>query len=154
MDEQDGAQTKLVVEQPGTYVLFTQHLPEEFDLKIERKGTTLEPAQEHFYASPHEHDETVSSVGLHLSGDLDPQRFETWVVHLLRTRGTDIFRMKGVLSLQDKANRFVFQGVHMIFDGQDGRLWDSDEERHNQLVFIGRNLDRQMLSEGLRACLA
>ena len=154
VDEQQGVTGELLVEKPGTYVLFTQHLPEEFDLRIERDSAPVQAIQEHFYASPHEHDETVTSVGLNLNGDLDPQRFESWVVQLLRTRGTDIFRMKGVLSLHNKANRFVFQGVHMLFDGQDGRPWASDESRHNQLVFIGRNLDRQMLSEGLSACLA
>ena len=48
------------------------------------------------------------------------------MVDLLRRRGTDIFRTKGVLNLAGDANRFVFQGVHMLFDGQDGRPWEAD----------------------------
>ena len=43
------------------------------------------------------------------------------MVDLLRRRGTDIFRTKGVLNLAGNDKRFVFQGVHMLFDGQDGR---------------------------------
>jgi hypothetical protein len=45
------------------------------------------------------------------------------------------------------ADRFVFQGVHMLFDGRPDRPW-KDAERHNQLIFIGRNLDRNQLNEG------
>jgi G3E family GTPase len=69
-------------------------------------------------------------------------------------RGTDIFRMKGVLSLAGDPNRFVFQGVHMLFDGEPGKPWEDYNDRESQMVFIGRNLDRAALTEGLRACLA
>jgi G3E family GTPase len=61
--------------------------------------------------------------------------------------------MKGVLSLKGEDNRFVFQGVHMLFDGRPDRPW-REEERHNQLIFIGRNLDRARLKEGFHSCLA
>ena len=149
-----GASTRLRIEQPGRYVLFTQHLPEEFEMALIRDGAVVEPAEAFEYASPHEHDETVGSVGVRLPGDLDPDRFEQWMITLLRNRGTDIFRTKGVLSLAGDAKRFVFQGVHMLFDGQAGREWQADDQRESQLVFIGRDLDRAELTEGLRACLA
>ena len=154
VDGIDGAAARLHVTLPGRYVLFTQHLPEEFELALKRDGLDSAPVDERRYASPHEHDDSVGSVGLRLVGDLDADRFERWIVDLLRRRGTDIFRSKGVLSLRGDLNRFVFQGVHMLFDGQTGRPWRDDEERENQLVFIGRDLDRAELTEGLRACLA
>jgi G3E family GTPase len=154
VDADGGAVAPLRVESAGRYALFTQHLPEEFDLRLEFAGRRVEPAEQHRYASPHEHDETVASVGLRLAGDLAPERFEAWVVDLLRRRGVDIFRTKGVLSLAGDERRFVFQGVHMLFDGQPGRPWQAAEARENQLVFIGRNLDRVELAEGLRSCLA
>lgn len=155
IDEQQGASAPLRIDQSGDYVLFTQHLPEEFDLKLLKSdGTEVSPQMSHEYASPHEHDETVGSVGIRLSGDLDPDRFERWMIELLRSRGTDIFRSKGVLSLAGNAQRFVFQGVHMLFDGQDGRAWQPHETRESQMVFIGRDLDRGALAAGLNACLA
>lgn len=154
VDPHNGAAATLEVTQPGRYVLFTQHLPEEFDLTLSRDGTEIVAAYSFEYASPHEHDETVGSVGLRLSGDLDPDRFESWMINLLRTRGTDIYRTKGVLSLAGDTSRFVFQGVHMLFDGQNGREWEPDIERESQLVFIGRKLDRDALNKGLQACLA
>ena len=67
-------------------------------------------------------------------------------------RGVDIFRMKGFISLAGESRRFVFQGVHMLFDGQPDREW-GDDPRHNQLVFIGRNLDEQDMRQGFNACL-
>jgi G3E family GTPase len=154
VDWEAGATTSLTIEQAGRYVLFTQHLPEEFDMTLRRDGEPVEPIEAYEYASPHEHDDTVGSVGVRLAGDLDPDRFEAWMINLLRNRGTDIFRTKGVLSLAGDAKRFVFQGVHMLFDGQPGRDWEADAERESQLVFIGRDLDRTELTEGLRTCLA
>jgi G3E family GTPase len=61
--------------------------------------------------------------------------------------------MKGVLSIKGSAQRYVFQGVHMLFDGRADRPWGPGE-RHNSLAFIGRNLDRARLNEGFRSCLA
>lgn len=140
------------VAEPGYYMLFTQHLPEEFDMTLALDGITQVPQQSEEYAAPHEHDDTVSSVGLNARGDLDPGLFENWITDLLRSKGVDIFRMKGIVSLAGEANRFVFQGVHMLFDGEPDRPW-GDEERQNQLVFIGRDLDRSSLEQGFQECL-
>lgn len=153
VDFEQGGSATLKVGLPGRYLLFTQHLPEEFDMNLSRDGKVIQPVEAFEYASPHEHDDSVGSVGVRLNGDLDPDRFEAWMVDLLRNRGTDIFRTKGVLSLAGDAKRFVFQGVHMLFDGQSGREWEADTKRESQLVFIGRDLDRTALTEGLRACL-
>ncbi|MCG6967594.1 MAG: GTP-binding protein [Chromatiaceae bacterium] len=153
VDQVSGASAALTITGAGRYVLFTQHLPEEFELVLRRAEQVLQPVETYEYASPHEHDDSVGSVGIHLPGDLDPDRFEAWMVALLRRRGTDIFRTKGVLSLAGDTQRFVFQGVHMLFDGQAGRPWEAAATRASQLVFIGRDLDRTELTEGLRACL-
>ncbi|MGK7889901.1 MAG: GTP-binding protein, partial [Leptolyngbyaceae cyanobacterium] len=68
-------------------------------------------------------------------------------------QGEDIFRMKGILNLAGEDNRFVFQGVHMTFDGCQDRPWEPDEPRKNEVVFIGRNLKQMNLAENFRACL-
>ncbi len=61
--------------------------------------------------------------------------------------------MKGILNIQGSPNRFVFQSVHMLFDGKPDRPWQPDEDRTNQLVFIGRNLNREALNAGFKCCL-
>jgi G3E family GTPase len=101
----------------------------------------------------HNHDEDITSVGITTPGDLDETKISNWLNTLLRIKGQDIFRMKGVLSVKGHDKRFVFQGVHMLMDGRADRPWGA-EPRHNALIFIGRNLDRKALNEGFRECLA
>jgi G3E family GTPase len=101
----------------------------------------------------HEHDGSIGSVSIEIPGDLDQAKLNAWLGELLATRGTDIFRMKGILSIAGAEERFVFQGVHMLFDGRPDRPWNG-EPRSNQLVFIGRGLDRAALERGFRECLA
>ena len=101
----------------------------------------------------HEHDETVGSIALVEAGEIDGQKLNGWLSKLLQTQGPDIFRMKGIVNIQGEDQRFVFQGVHMLFDGRPDRQWKPDEPRKNELVFIGRNLDADRLKEDFRACL-
>jgi G3E family GTPase len=141
----------------GNYALFTQHGLSEFSGRLERDGKRVEPEHTHEHgghAHSHTHDETVTSVGFEERRELDPKRLNAWLSELLQTKGQDIFRMKGVLLLRGQANRFVFQGVHMLFEGKPDRPWKEGEERKSQIVFIGRNLDREALQAGFRRCLA
>ncbi|NDJ19810.1 CobW family GTP-binding protein [Myxacorys almedinensis] len=101
----------------------------------------------------HEHDETVGSVAMVEEGAIDGDRLNQWLSDLLRYQGQDIFRMKGILNIDGEDNRFVFQGVHMLFDGRADRAWKPNEHRKNELVFIGRNLDEAALREDFRSCL-
>ena len=119
-----------------------------FDLK-----RALEIDPEFLNETAHEHDETVGSVALVESGELDMQKLNDWLSYLLQTQGTDIFRMKGILNIAGEDRRFVFQGVHMLFDATRDRPWKKSETRKNELVFIGRNLDEAQLKEDFRACL-
>jgi G3E family GTPase len=102
----------------------------------------------------HEHDESVFSVSIVEEGSVDGDKFNRWIYQLLQDRGTDIFRMKGILDIDSEDRRFVFQGVHMLLDGRPGRAWKDGELRRNELVFIGRNLSDMELKEGFQACLA
>jgi G3E family GTPase len=101
----------------------------------------------------HSHDGDVSSVGISVPGNLDGKKLNDWIGELLKTKGGDIFRMKGVLCVKGTNKRLVFQGVHMLFDAKFDREWKGDENRTNTLVFIGKNLDRATLTEGFKACL-
>jgi G3E family GTPase len=101
----------------------------------------------------HVHDESVTSVGLTLDGDFDAKKLNKWMSELLQAKGGDIFRMKGVLSIKGDPNRFVFQGVHMLFDGKVDKPWGKTP-RSNKIIFIGRNLNREELNDGFKKCLA
>jgi G3E family GTPase len=141
---------QLAVKEPGFHVVFEQcgHDP----LHIYVKDEVVKPTWQQDFHAAHEHNDAVTSVGISLPGDLDGKKLNEWIGELLRTKGGDIYRMKGVLSVKGSNKRLVFQGVHMLFDAKFDREWGSDP-RTNTLVFIGKNLDRAALTEAFRACL-
>jgi G3E family GTPase len=145
---------ELRIREKGRYVLFTQHRPEEFALAIlDTSGRAIVPIEERFWAPSHSHDAAVGSVGLHSDRPLDSERFGSWIRGLLRDRGTDIFRSKGIVHFADQPGRFVFQGVHMLLDGREEGSFGGKPPA-TDLVFIGRGLDRAELERGFRSCLA
>jgi len=101
----------------------------------------------------HEHDDTVTSVAIQESGAVDGNKFSDWISQLLQTKGPDIFRTKGILNIAGEDRRFVFQGVHMLFDGRPDRPWKANETPKNELVFIGRNLNESQLKADFHQCL-
>jgi len=123
------------------------------DHKHEDKDHDHKHEKSHKVPTKHEHDFNVTSVGIIMEGDLSMNKLNQWMGGLLREKGVDIYRMKGVLAVQGMDNRFVFQGVHMIFNGNPAQAWGSDP-RVNKIVFIGKKLNRVELEEGLKACRA
>jgi G3E family GTPase len=102
----------------------------------------------------HYHDEDMQSVSLNTDRPLDADKFFPWVQDLVATEGKDILRCKGILSFKDDPERFVFQGVHMILDGDHQRAWGKDEKRVSRIVFIGRHLPEEKIRKGFEACVA
>jgi G3E family GTPase len=145
----------LTVEIPfmGKWMLFSQHHPSEYQLNLEKDGVPIKPVWFKEYNPEHLHDSEISSVSIEFRGDLDYHKINNWISNLLREKGVDIFRMKGIISIKNQMDRFVFHGVHMLFTGIPERPWGS-KERINQMVFVGRNLSSEELNSGLKACLA
>jgi G3E family GTPase len=119
-----------------------------FDLK---RALAIDP--QFLSEEAHEHDETVGSLAIVEPGKIDGDKLNSWLGKLLQSQGPNIFRMKGILNIAGEDHRYVFQGVHMIFDGNRDRPWKSDEVRKNELVFIGRHLNQMQLKEGFVECL-
>jgi G3E family GTPase len=116
-------------------------------------GEECAPDCNHHHEHDHVHDESIQSVGMEVEGDLKANKVNEWFADLMATRGPDLYRFKGVLSLKGDPNRFVFQGVHMTLDGTPGSPW-GESKRVNKLIFIGKDLDRAALAAGFRKCLA
>ena len=100
----------------------------------------------------HYHDEEMQSIALRTDTPLDPDKFFPWVQDLVQKEGPSILRCKGILAFKDDDQRFVFQGVHMILDGDHQRPWKKDEKRESRIVFIGRNLPGKLITEGFESC--
>jgi G3E family GTPase len=99
----------------------------------------------------HHHDEEMQSISCR-AGEVDPERFMPWISDLTQREGPKILRCKGIVAFPDEPKRFVFQGVHMILDGDLQQDWRADEKRESRVVFIGRDLDVQAIREGFEAC--
>ncbi len=106
--------------------------------------------------SEHEHDQRVTSTSAKFEGELNVNKLEAWIGDLMREKAEDLFRYKGILAVKGMDQKFVFQGVHMLFGGDfsDDFLWKEGEKRECRFVFIGRNLDHAALQKGLMDCKA
>jgi G3E family GTPase len=102
----------------------------------------------------HYHDEEMQSMSLATDKPLDADKFFPWVQDLVQKEGPSILRCKGILSFKDDPDRFVFQGVHMILDGDHQRPWKDGEKRDSRIVFIGRHLPQEKIREGFESCVA
>ena len=98
------------------------------------------------------HDEEIQSISMKIEGDVNPDLFMPWINKIVQDMGPEILRSKGILSFPNEPKRFVFQGVHMILDGDLQREWKADEKRESRIVFIGRRLKQDELRRGFMAC--
>ena len=119
-----------------------------FDLK---NALTIDP--QFLDEDAHEHDQSVGSIAIANEGIVNGDKLNRWLNQLVQAMGQDIFRMKGILNVDDEDRRFVFQGVHMTLDGRPGKPWKPNETKTNELIFIGRNLQEPQLREGFLTCM-
>ena len=97
---------------------------------------------------------TCNRSRLRLDGDVDPDKFMPWITELTQAQGPNILRCKGIVAFSGEPRRFVFQGVHMMLDGEPQREWRPDEKRDSKVVFIGRDLKEEEIRKGFLACAA
>ena len=95
----------------------------------------------------------MQSLSLRTDKPLDPNLFMPWLQSLVATEGQKILRSKGILAFHDDDDRYVFQGVHMMLEGDHQRKWKDQEPRESRLVFIGRELPEQAIREGFASCI-
>src|SRR5690606_28755649 len=149
----DHAHYPLAIAEAGLHMVFEGC--GEHPLHIYPAGSedNVRPTWQADYEHTHSHDDDVTSVGITLDGDFDAKKLNAWIGELLNKKGNDIYRSKGVLSVKGSPNKLVFQGVHMLFDAKFDKPW-GDQPRRSTLVFIGKDLDRAALNDGIRTCLA
>jgi G3E family GTPase len=131
----------------------TRNSDVEIDQVLDLRSLGLEnKAQSH--DPNHRHTEDIATVSIAMAGDLDGLKLSQWFRDLITECGPKIMRMKGILNLRNDPDQFVFQGVHLLFEGRPGRPWVEGEERLNRLVFIGRDLDGESIRKGFEACIS
>ncbi|KUF97205.1 Aquaporin-3 [Phytophthora nicotianae] len=119
----------------------------------EHKHKHKTEGEQHHTGHKHKHS-LVSSVGLSLPDPILVALLEEWIDDILETEGDDLLRYKGVVNVAGIDKKYVFQGVHTLFNGRFADNWAPGEKRETRFVFIGKNLDREALTEGFLACRA
>ncbi|MGE0873335.1 MAG: GTP-binding protein [Burkholderiales bacterium] len=102
----------------------------------------------------HEHHDEVDSFVFKSDKAFDGEKLEQFLSGMIQVYGPDLLRYKGVLWMKGNPNRVVFQGVHMMMGGDVGKPWAKGEKKSSIMVFIGRNLPRDLFVAGLEECLA
>lgn len=119
----------------------------------------------HEHAHEHEHNHNASCEQHHVQDDdvksfvfranrpFDPAKLEDFLGAIVRIYGTKMYRYKGVLDMQGTDRKVIFQGVHELMGSDLGPKWSEHEPRISKMVFIGVELPREILEQGLRQCL-
>lgn len=99
------------------------------------------------------HDDRITSFAFSAQRDFDALRLQDFLGDLLRVFGADLLRYKGVLAIAGLPRRMILQGVHELMGSSAGAPWSADEARHSRFVFIGRDLPREIIAQGLEKSL-
>ncbi|HZR85688.1 MAG TPA: GTP-binding protein [Bradyrhizobium sp.] len=108
---------------------------------------------DHDHGLKHYHDEEMQSLSFKSDKPLDPMMFMPWLQNLVQAEGQKILRSKGILAFAGDDDRYVFQGVHMMLEGDHQRKWKEGEKRESRVVFIGRELPEEKIRAGFEACI-
>jgi len=102
----------------------------------------------------HHHDDDVKSFVYKAERPLDPMKLEDFLGAIVNIYGPRMLRYKGVLNMKGVDRKVVFQGVHQLMGSDLGPEWKAGEPRASKMVFIGIDLPRDILTQGLDQCLA
>ena len=111
-------------------------------------------AHGHGHAHHHHHDDDVKSFVFCSERAFDPAKLEDFLGAMVNIYGPRMLRYKGVLWMKGTERKVIFQGVHQLMGSDLGPAWGADERRINKMVFIGIDLPRDILVQGLEQCLA
>lgn len=126
--------------------------PEFFDDAEDSKSDNHDHHHDHENYHDHDHDDEVQSLAFSLPGWLDMNRINLWFQVFIKAKGADLYRIKGILAVDGSDEQIVFQGVHKQFGTTAGKSWEG-KEPVNRLIFIGRDLDEEIIKKSLISCL-
>jgi G3E family GTPase len=101
----------------------------------------------------HAHDDDVKSFVFRSDRAFDPMKLEDFLGAIVNIYGPRMLRYKGVLNMKGTERKVIFQGVHQLMGSDLGPQWAEGEPRTNKMVFIGSDLPKDILMQGLEQCL-
>jgi len=152
-------------------VIETKHSCVDIESVLDLNAYSYKGSKEKFSATSfvqsskeksHHLDNSISTITLDTGGDINPRKLDTFLQRLLwekdinDTNGCrmEIYRLKGVVSVQGDDRRVLVQAVHELYQTIPTTNWTEEESKKNTVVFIGRHLDKEVLQKHFCACLA
>jgi len=111
------------------------------------------PSHKHAHGHHHHHDDDVKSFVFRADRAFDPAKLEDFLGAIVNIYGPRMLRYKGVLWMKGTERKVIFQGVHQLMGSDLGPAWKEGEARGSKMVFIGLELPRDILTQGLEQCL-
>ena len=112
------------------------------------------PSHQHGHGHHHHHDDDVKSFVYRADKPFNPAKLEDFLGAIVQVYGPRMLRYKGVLDMQGTDRKVIFQGVHQLMGSDLGPVWPEGEARVSKMVFIGIDMPRDILVQGLDQCLA
>ena len=107
----------------------------------------------HAHGHHHHHDDDVKSFVYRAERPFDAARLENFLATMVEQYGPNMLRYKGVLHMHGTNRKVIFQGVHQVMGSDLGPAWKPEEVRESKMVFIGIDLPRNILMQGLEQSL-
>ncbi len=101
----------------------------------------------------HAHDDDVKSFVFRSARAFNPAKLEDFLGAIVQVYGPKMLRYKGVLHMKGSDRKVIFQGVHQLMGSDLGPKWAPGEAKGSKMVFIGIDLPREVLLQGLEQCL-
>jgi len=101
----------------------------------------------------HAHDDDVKSFVFRSKKAFNPAKLEDFLGAIVQVYGPKMLRYKGVLNMKGSDRKVIFQGVHQLMGSDLGPKWAPGEDKTSKMVFIGIDLPREVLEQGLEQCL-
>jgi G3E family GTPase len=111
------------------------------------------PSHQHGHGHHHHHDDDVKSFVFRSERAFDPAKLEDFLGAIINIYGPRMLRYKGVLHMKGTDRKVIFQGVHQLMGSDLGPQWAEGEQRLSKMVFIGIDLPRDILLQGLEQSL-
>ncbi|MFM8610134.1 MAG: CobW family GTP-binding protein [Burkholderiaceae bacterium] len=125
---------------------------EHCDHPSHQQGHGHEHGHDHAHGHHHHHDDDVKSFVFKTDRQLDPAKLEDFLGAIVNVYGPRMLRYKGVLNMRGTERKVIFQGVHQLMGSDLGPAWADGETRTSKMVFIGIELPRDILLQGLKQC--
>ncbi len=111
------------------------------------------PSHQHGHGHHHHHDDDVKSFVFRSERAFDPAKLEDFLGAIINIYGPRMLRYKGVLYMKGTDRKVIFQGVHQLMGSDLGPEWAAGEQRLSKMVFIGIDLPKDILLQGLEQSL-